>query len=143
MAKITKITVGRLFNLGNYEHVRYDLTVEIAPGESAASAIHGVERIIAGMKPVRHVESEAALAHKAKEIETMRTMTDEQWRRSYGHCEGSREEVIRRYTESHEKYVAEREKALSTARRARELFDDLAGAEKWTDAKLEWDESDY
>lgn len=26
---VTKITIGRLFNLGSYEHVRYELTVEI------------------------------------------------------------------------------------------------------------------
>ena len=31
--KITKITVGRLHNLGNYEHVRYELTVEVPEGQ--------------------------------------------------------------------------------------------------------------
>ena len=41
---ITKITIGRLYNLGNYEHVRHDLTVEVKDGESAATAITGMEK---------------------------------------------------------------------------------------------------
>jgi hypothetical protein len=39
---ITKITIGRLYNLGSYEHVRYELTAEVPQGESPATAIIGM-----------------------------------------------------------------------------------------------------
>ena len=34
--RISRIGIGRLHNLGNYEHVRYEVTVELPPGTSPA-----------------------------------------------------------------------------------------------------------
>jgi hypothetical protein len=30
--RVVRVGIGRLYNLGNYEHIRYDLTIEIPEG---------------------------------------------------------------------------------------------------------------
>lgn len=143
-ARISKITVGRLYNLGNYEHVRYDLTVEVPEGDDASAAIVALEHIIAGLSPLKNacIKSEAELDRDQKEIDEMQTMPVVDWERRYGHCKGTAREVIERYQAQLNENREKREKALAIAKRARELFSDLAGAEKWTDAKQDW-EDDY
>ena len=146
--KISKITVGRLYNLGNYEHVRYEITAEIKEGESAATTIKGVEAVLAGLSPVEKagIVSKSDIERRTREIEEMRTMPAADWERRYGHCVGKVAEVIGRYEESLEEDVAKRDAVLKRAREARELFDDLGGAAEWKDAKLSWhddDEDDY
>ena len=143
-SRISKITVGRLYNLGDYEHIRYDLTVDIPEGESAAQAISAVERIMAGLKPLRRqcLSSETDLAHAAGEIQRMKEASDEIWQRNWGHCTGTRPEVIARYEEQHAENTAKRHQAIATAAKARALFDDLAGAEHFKDAKLDWQDDD-
>ena len=141
---ITKITIGRLYNLGSYEHVRYELTAEVPEGESAAEAVTGMEKILAGLAPTKNagIQTAAEIAHKTKEIQDMRTMPVVDWQRRYGHCTGSAAEVIARYEASLQEEIEKREKVLARAKRARELFDDLGGAAKWKDAKLDWDNGD-
>lgn len=143
--RITRITIGRLYNLGSYEHVRYELTVEIPEGESPTVAVMGMEKILEGMKPVKTlpVDNEWEIKRKHDEILRMENLTGDQWQREYGHCVGSREEVIERYKTSHNEAVQKREAALARASRARALFDDLGGAAEWKDAKLDWDDDDY
>ncbi len=142
---ITKITIGRLYNLGNYEHVRYELTAEIPEGESPRLAVVGMEKILAGMKPVRTlcVDSEHEIKRMHAEVLKMETIPAEQWARDYGHCVGTREEVIERYKSSYNKAVEQREAALALASRARELFNDLGGAADWKDAKVDWEDADF
>jgi hypothetical protein len=143
--KITKITIVRLYNLGNYEHVRYELTAEIPEGKSATVAVLGMEKILAGMKPVRTlcVDSEHEIKRMHAEVLKMEGLSPDLWQRDYGHCVGTREEVIERYRSSYNKAVEKREKALALASRARVLFDDLGGASEWKDAKLDWDDADF
>jgi hypothetical protein len=142
---ITKITIGRLYNLGNYEHVRYELTAEIPEGKSATIAVLGMEKILAGMKPVRTlcVDSEHEIKRMHAEVLKMEGLDADHWQRDYGHCVGTREEVIERYKTSYNKAVEKREAALALASRARALFDDLGGASEWKDAKVDWDDADF
>ena len=143
--KITKITIGRLYNLGNYEHVRYDLTVEVGENESAAEAVKGMENIISGLKPLKNCNIKEAreLQRRAEEVENMKTMPAVEWDRHYGHCKGTPSEVIERYQKSLEEDALKTHLAVDRAKRARELFDDLGGAAQWKDAKLAWDDYDY
>jgi hypothetical protein len=146
---VTKITIGRLYNLGNYEHVRYDLTVEVKDGESAATAILGMEKILAGLAPLKNacIKSAGELQRLANEVEEMKTMPVVDWERRYGHCKGSAAEVIDRYQKSLEEEAIKSQAAIDRARKARKLLDDLGGAAQWKDAKLDWDdyndEGDY
>lgn len=139
---ITKITIGRLYNLGNYEHVRYEITTEIKDGESAATAIKGMESVLAGLSPLEKagIVSQQEITRRMREIEEMKKIPVAEWERRYGHCAGTPSEVIQRYEESLEEDVSKRDIALKRAREARELFDDLGGASAWKDAKLNWND---
>lgn len=139
--KITKIAVERVYNLGNYEHIRYSLTVDVKEHESSEQAIRGVENILAGLRPRKDIPSNAELARQSIQIARMEKMTAEEWEREHRHSVGTREEVIGRYRTSLEEATEKRAKALAIATTARELFDDLGGASVWKDAKENWDDS--
>jgi len=149
--KVTRITIGRLFNLGNYEHIRYDITVDVAPGESAATAMVGLEKIVAGLAPERAwgVASHGELELEGRHIEEMRSKftaadyTEDEFRRRYGHFEGTPGEYIQRCAASHEANAAKRAKAVQRAASARKLLEDIGGASNWKDAKLDWQDDDY
>lgn len=48
---ITRATIGRLHNLGNYEHVRYEVTVEIPPGNHAGAVIQQLVWLLDNLEP--------------------------------------------------------------------------------------------
>ena len=144
--KVTKITIGRLYNLGNYEHVRYDITVDVQPGESAASAMIGLEKIITGLAPERAwaVHSEGELEREGRSVEEMSKLLvnaefdETEFRRRHGHFEGTPREYYKRCLDSHQSNVTRRAKAVQRAATARKLLEDIGGAANWKDAKLDW-----
>ena len=50
-ARVSKIIVGRLHNLGNYEHVRYEIAVDIPEGASAAAVMADIENVLGDLDP--------------------------------------------------------------------------------------------
>ncbi len=141
---ITKITIGRLYNLGSYEHVRYELTAEVPQGESAATAIIGLEKILTALSPKNSTHSRDELDRQKRQLEAMhRKLSDEgpdEFRRYYGHeFVGTPEEYIARCEESHAQDVAAREAWEARSAKARKLLDDLGGAANFKDAKLDWE----
>ncbi len=141
---ITKITIGRLYNLGSYEHVRYELTAEVKDGDSAKETITGMERILEALSPKTSTHSREELAREKHQVQEMhRRLSEEgpdEFRRYYGHgFEGTPEEYIGRCEQSHEENVKRRAAWEARSARARELLDDLGGAAKWKDAKLDWE----
>ena len=54
-SRVSKITVGRLHNLGNYEHVRYEVTVELPPGTAPASVVRDLEDTLRAQTTTWHV----------------------------------------------------------------------------------------
>lgn len=144
---ITKITIGRLYNLGSYEHVRYELTVEVPQGESPATAILGMEKILEALNPKTHTHSRGELEREKRQVEEMhRRFSDEgpdEFRRYHGHFVGTPEEYIARCEESHAANVAARDAWEARSAKARKLLEDLGGAANWKDAKLDWENDDY
>ena len=140
--KINKITIGRLYNLGNYEHVRYELTCEVPADGNSETAIIGMERILSAMKPLKllNLKSAAELQRLAQEVESMKTMPAVEWERRYGHCIGTPTEVVERYQKSLEEETVKTHTATERAKKSRQMFDDLGGASQWKDAKLDWDD---
>jgi hypothetical protein len=140
--KITKLTIGRLYNLGSYEHVRYEVSVEVPEGESAATAMLGLEKIIAGLSPKTHTHSRDDLNREALRLEIMGNdlgLSEDEFRRKHGFFEGTPLDYLRRCNESHNKSVAERDAWEKRGKQARFLLDDLGGAANWKDAKLDWE----
>lgn len=145
---VSKITVSRLYNLGNYEHVRYELTAEVPQGESPATAIIGLEKILAGLSPKTSTHSRAELARVRKSLEAkraeLREIGEERFRREYGGFEGTAEEYLARCEASLKENEASRDAWEARSAKARKLLDDLGGAANWRDAKSEWDDDgDY
>lgn len=50
---IKTISIARLYSLGNYEHVRFELTADIPEGCSAKSALLELAAVCARMRPVK------------------------------------------------------------------------------------------
>lgn len=144
--KITKITIGRLYNLGSYEHVRYDLTVELKDGESAQVAMLGMEKLIAALSPKTSTHSREELARERRRLDLMHTdldaIGDDEFYRKHGHYQGTPVEYVARCEKSHAENVAERDEWEARQEKARRLLDDLGGAAEWKDAKLDWENED-
>jgi hypothetical protein len=90
--KITKITIGRLYNLGSYEHVRYEISVEVPEGESSATALIGLEKVVTALSPKTHTHSRDELRREAIRLEIMGkelALTEDEFRRKNGFFEGS------------------------------------------------------
>ncbi len=135
---VTKITIGRLFNLGDYEHVRYELTVEVPAGRSATTALIGLENIIEALNPKR--PADVPDAGDIKQMEAMlaevRSSTDEKCRKYRGR---SKYALIHQLQREIPEAVKRMEQWKSRQRRARMLLNDLGGAAVWKDAKEDWD----
>lgn len=141
--RISRITIGRLFNLGSYEHVRYELTVDVPEGQSASEVLIGVERLLQAISPnaLKYCKSEMDLKRDEARLLEAFTMPEEKFRREYMGWVGTRTEIVERLRKGLEEEKDKRRKLLSLAKRARELFDDLGGASEWKDAKLDWEDS--
>lgn len=143
MSKIKTIQIGRVYNLGNYEHVRYDITAEVEPEEDPSQVMTGLEKVIEGLRPVKGVASCSELNRNRTEVEKMRTMSDAEFKQSFGGHTGTRAEIIELYHVGYCKKVTDRAEALTRAKGARKMLSDLNGAAIWKDAKLEWEDGGW
>jgi hypothetical protein len=66
----------------------------------------------------------------------------EEFRRRYGHFEGTPAEFLARCKKSHDENVASRYAWEARSARARKMLEDLGGAANWKDAKLDWENDD-
>ena len=148
--KTTKITIARLFNLGSYEHVRYEITVELAAGDSARETMMGLEKVLEALKPERSccVSTEGELRRKQHLLEELKAALskdpDEEFRRKHGHFTGTPAEYVARVEQQYVEDVAKRVAYEKRAAAARRALDDLGGASTWKDCKLDWEtDEDY
>lgn len=139
---VTKITIGRLYNLGSYEHVRYELTAEIPSGESPATAIIGMEKIISALNPKLPYGCISVDDEKRKllEIEAMKALDDDSFNNRYlWGGKTNRSEYMRRTIDDLNEGISKRKQWEARASKARKLLEDIGGASNWKDAKLDWD----
>lgn len=122
--KVTRVGVGRLHNLGNYEHIRYDITVDLANGENPGLIISRLEKLLGALKPIT---ADYDYQRAIKVMSDPELAKDEPARNI---------EIYKARIEKHEKAVARRERALT-------LFGALGGASQYTDAKDKWEDDDY
>jgi hypothetical protein len=142
--KITKITIGRLFNLGSYEHIRYELCAEVADGESAEKALTGIERILEALNPKAITKSQGETDREIVRLEAMRRMDDDEFSQHYGGSfKGTRKEYQDRISAGIMEEIEKRHEWKNRNKRARQLLDDLGGAAEWKDAKLSWEDDDF
>lgn len=130
-ARVVRVGIGRLYNLGNYEHIRYDLTIEIPEGADTLDAVSKLRQILRALKPVK------SKSYEDTQAERLGAMTPEE-----------RQEQIKNGSYAAKDFIAAEERLLkrSAAKSKREaalqLFNNLAGASVYTDHKEQWDD-DY
>jgi hypothetical protein len=127
-ARVSRITVGRLHNLGNFEHVRYEIAVDIPEGVAPSQALANVERVLAGLDPKPPVSP-----YDVERAKLALKKVDEEGEEALQEWERSNIPTYRNYVACDEKWRAERQLA-------REAFDDIGGTRVYTDAKDQWDD---
>jgi ribosomal protein S10 len=124
--RISRLTLSRLHNLGNYEHVRYEITVEIPPGNSPASVLREAEQLLEDVNPPRPVSAgDLSRAHAKLKLPAVE---GSEW-------DASERETARRRIALHEAWLHQREKMLAR-------FDRLGGVKVFTDAKMDWSDDE-
>jgi hypothetical protein len=143
-SKITKITIGRLFNLGSYEHIRYELTVEVGERQSAGQACQALEVLTESLNPKRPgcVSSIEEIRREEASLARAELMPLDQFRREVGEPAGGRDAYLERCRASIAQKKDRLEKWNAHRNRARQLFDDLGGISHYRDAKQDWDNWD-
>ena len=141
--KVTKITIGRLFNLGSYEHVRYDITVEIGPKESVEKALTNLEKIIEGLAPLKDKVQRSEIEISERRVSGMllelNKIGDAEFKSKHGFFEGTPLEYISRCEKAVEEIKERRAKYEERLKLSHAMLDDLGGEAKWKDAKLDWE----
>lgn len=138
--RITRITMGRLHNLGNYEHVRYEVTVDLPPGTSPASVARELEDTLNSLEPKRPVSDwdlRQAVKLLATPEPTLQPATDDD--DPFNSPEAllkrelrERESALKNITR-HEEWLKSRDAALAR-------FNQFGGSAMHTDAKDKWDD---
>jgi hypothetical protein len=150
--KVSKITVSRLYNLGNYEHVRYELSSDVTEQESASQAFMNMVGILAAMKPVKFPRGEASEADYVRGLlaEPEKNFAQQDF------CDQPvldpetgkvkiDEEALERAKErlaEYEKAIAEYNAHITKREKAIAALDDLGGTTIQTDAKRNWNNDD-
>lgn len=133
--KASKITIARLYNLGNYEHVRYEITVEVPPDQSAERALRGLGNILEGLNPAHYPKID--LEEAGRKIQRLIEWTEEQVEQRYGE---KKADLLARWQADLEE--ARQAQAQQAARRDECLaaLDDVGGIAERKDAKQDWDD---
>lgn len=129
---VTALTIARLHNLGNYEHVRYEVTVSIPEGTTSAGAVLAdVTEILGDLRPSKVGVYDVTRAKARLEKPALPATEPEEERRRDALTREECQRVLDREA-TEQKRIA----------RARAAFDDLGGAVRYTDAKDKWDDED-
>lgn len=124
--RVSRITIGRLYNLGNYEHIRYEIAADIPDGEDAANVIVNLESILGALNP----KPEAAGGYHRGRLKELIEI------QKAGSLTPSQAETLADLQKQNAAYrhgVERREKA-------RAALNDLGGTTVFTDAKDKWDD---
>lgn len=71
--RVTSVSVSRLYNLGNYQNVKYDLAAEVPKGASAAETLVSLSRILEALRPIRPPDCAGQLEDALKKSEADRS----------------------------------------------------------------------
>lgn len=124
--RVSRISIGRLKNLGNYEHIRYEVTVEIPEGVDATATLKTVETALNLMaKP-------APDAWRLKHAKDALAKPRGEWTSIDTDNEASNREIVARAQawQDGQDY-------------ARALLGDFSLSRQFTDHKASWDDDQY
>lgn len=119
-ARITRLSVSCLYNRGNYENVKYDLSTEVPRGGSPKATLMTMVEILSALRPIKMTHEIQRALEVVDKSPSERSEFDK--------------EHLAEFTEIVCKYrgrIAARDKAL-------ESLDDMGGAAEHRDAKNSW-----
>lgn len=140
--RISRITIARLHNLGNYEHVRYEVTVELPPGTSPASVLHATEKMLNAMEPKPPHSVYEVLNAQRELAKPSPKLADFLDGRDYSYTPEQRLEQANDARERALKIVNRHNEWRQRRDAAHRRFDELGGTALHRDAKAEWDEDE-
>ena len=123
--RVSRLTLSRLHNLGNYEHVRYEITVEVPEGASAAGTFRRLEQLLNELEPKP--------THDAWEIKRARE--------TLAKPAGELSATERTNLDLYARWVAEEETRVQKRTEAADQLDALGAVAVHTDAKEKWEDS--
>jgi hypothetical protein len=124
--RISRITIGRLHNLGDYEHIRYEIAVDIGANDNPSNVLQSLENILSDLQAKSGVgeyelrRAQSVLIKPASELDEMET----------------------RNLETYKTYVERHEKAIQRRAKEKTALSNLGGTSIYKDAKENWDDED-
>lgn len=125
--RITQFRIGRMHNLGNYEHIKYEVTVEVAPGDDVGRRLTTIETILNDLQ--------ADLPHSEWDINRAKELL--------ARPEGELDEYELKRIPRAKQQLAENEAAQKRRELARAALSTLNYESEHKDAKKDWDDDDY
>lgn len=139
---VSKITIARLFNLGNYEHVRFEIAVDVKEGEDAQQCLSNLEQIIEALnpKPPHGIRSESELQEARRRLAAAISLTPDEFIERYPGTPRIKklQELKKQLNESEEKskpWIARRAAAQAA-------LNNLGGKIEFKDAKHDWNDDE-
>lgn len=143
--KVTRVIVGRLFNLGNYENIKYEVEAYIPEGISASKTVLNILNAINALRPQTRIPTKADIHLREVALANMKKWNSIQWKRETGRVLNKHE--IRRKLSEHAKRLKEcirtRKQAIAIEIRARKLLDNLGMTVTHKDAKEDWEDREF
>jgi hypothetical protein len=140
--RISRITIGRLHNLGNYEHVRYEVTVDMPPGTSPASVLHATEQMLNALDPKPPHSAYEVLTAQRELQKPAPKLADFFDGRDHAYSPEQRLESANNERERALKIVNRQNEWRQRRDAAHRRFDELGGTSLHRDAKVDWDEDE-
>lgn len=127
--------ISRLYNLGNYEHVRYELNVEVPQGVRPSEVMTKIVHLMQAIKPKPPVPS-YDYERAVKQLES-----PQEWHKNLKPAK-ARRAAIKDMCVSAAKIVEEYETWQKRRAAALDLLDALGGHATTTDHKIDWEDDD-
>jgi hypothetical protein len=125
-SRVSRIHVGRVYNLGNYENERVEVTVEIGSQDDPSRVLRSVENILADL----HAKS-GIMGHNLRQAESVLAKPESELS-TY-----AREEIP-----TYREWVAKRDAAAARRLAAREALSTLEYTREHIDHKEKWEDED-
>jgi hypothetical protein len=125
-SRVSRIHVGRVYNLGNYENERVEVTVEIGSQDDPSRVLRSVENILADL----HAKS-GIMGHNLRQAESVLAKPESELS-TY-----AREEIPK-----YREWVAKRDAAAARRLAAREALSTLEYTREHIDHKEKWEDED-
>lgn len=126
-SRVTSIHVGRVFNLGNYENERVEITVAVGSEDDPGRVLCTMESILGNLRAKHGVDSYYLRRSRDVLAKPEAELTDDE-----------REELPK-----HRERVAKVEAAKARRAAAREALSTLNFTSEHIDHKDKWDDDDY